>query len=622
MSIGRAAIGRAAIGRDTPDPGPQPSIIPLTLSSFVVTPAASIPLRLTTSTVSGTATIPLALESADPSHYLNAQARWGVAIVLGTVDVTSQLLGPVRIRHEENAAGECSLTLRPAPGAIDPATYEHQDLRVWFVGRDAAGTELYRIRLYTGTVITATHDPDAGDLTLDATTDLQGRLENTDRVVVGGIVGGLWSQHVFEESVDNWQYAQDRLLTRQGEIHVDNYGRLEVVDWAAKATPDVVLTDAWRFGGTLRLVRANRRDLITRIRINLDFRFVRLRHREISVRFIDSLGFCSYLNQGWTLPAKDMIRSAADSNEWVRTSDVSFVELPVAGEYCTPLRGWVGGADAFCLGAYWSAARRWAQTVTEEYALDVIATDLEEAVGVQAVAEDYGIEATYDGADFEAVKAYSAAPGGSELSPATNDWQKDATDAEEDGRAAMEAAQECVLAKAAGTIRQRARGNRVSLEPVFRPDITLASTVEIDTPYLACKGKVALVEQTLDPEAGVLDMRIELALSRHNGSGLASDTPLVAADEPAQPTEESSSRQYNLFYRLGGTAFSAPEQEDWDGYMTNVALALRDPGAPVYRERFVVRMPEIEAAARDALSVAQPASYEITVPEDPLSMSV
>lgn len=602
-----------------------PSIVPLLLSSFVTSPAASIPLRLLTITASPAASILLSLESADPSHYLakgETAARWGVAITIDGTDVSGRLLGPVTIRHEENASSECRLTLRPATGTIDPADYEHKRLRVWFVGLGASGAELYRYRRYTGKVATATYDPDAGNLELDATTDLQGRLENLPREAIDGIVGGLWSPHVFDEGADGWQYTQDRLLTRPAEIHVDVYGRLQVVDWAAKATADITLTDAWRFGGTLRLVRANRRDLISRIRINLDFRFVRLRHREIVVRFLDSLGFCHYLHNGWVLPSKDMIRGAADANEWTRVSDIAFVDLPPAGTYCEPVSGWAGGADAFCLAASWRAARRWAQTVTEEYALDVIAPDLEEAIGIQAVAEDYGVEATYDGTDYEALRAYESTPFGAVYSAATEDWQKDATDAEYDGRVAMEAAQACALAKAAGTICQRARGNRVSLDPLYRPDISLSSTVEIDTPYLATQGKVTRIDETLDPSSGALRQSIELAVSRHNGSGLAVADDLDAADAPDQPAEESTGRSYNLWYRLGGITNCPPDDEDWDGYMCNVTEALRAVGAPVYRPRFVLRMPEIEEAARDALSIAQPVSYEIEVPNDPLTMSV
>ena len=624
MSYGSEAYGGVAYGAESSAGGSSApaATIPLLLNSFVTVPAASIPLRLSTITTAPAASIPLVLESADPAHYLAPVARWGVAIALDGVDLSARLIDAVDIEEEEMASGLCDLVIRPVAGSIDPSDYERKQLRVWFVGKDGAGAETYRYRIYTGKVATATYDPDAGNLSLSATNDLQGRLENMPRAVIDRVIGGSWSQHVFDEGADNYRYALDRLSTREAEMHIDAYGRLRVVDWASKATPDVTLTDAWRFRNTLKLIRASRSDLITMVRINLDFRFVRLRHRQIAVRFHNSLGFCHYLHNGWILPSKDMVRSAADSNEWTRVSGISFTELPPPGLYCTPESGWAGGAEAFCLGATWAAARRWAQTFTEEYALDVIAPDLEEAIGIQATHEDYGIEADYDGTDFEAVKAYSDVPSGAVFSAATDDWQKDATDAEYNGRLAMQTAQACALAKAAATIRGRARANRAVLDPLFRPDITLESTAEIDTPYLSTTGKVRKVKRQLNPSAGQLSMSLEVALSLHNGSGLAVDDPLDVAEEPAQPTEEKTPRSYDIFYRLGGTTNCVPDDEGWDGYMCNVTEALRDPAAPVYRPRFVVRMPEIEEAARDAVSVAQSAQYEITIPEDPLTMSV
>ena len=339
------------------------------------------------------------------------------------------------------------------------------------------------------------------------------------------------------------------------------------------------------------------------------------------MHLIDTFGFCHYLNNGWTLPSKDMVRSAADSNEWVRVSEISYTDLPIAGTYCTPSRGWIGGADAFCLGAFWRAARRWAQTITERYTLDVVATDLEESIGIQLMTEDYGIEAPYDGADFENVKAYDSTPNGAVFSAKTDDWQTDADTAEASGRAAMEAAQEVALAKARATLLDRARNNRLTVPALFDPSITLESTVSVSTAYLTAKGKVARIRETLDTGSGRLDQELEIALSRHGGSGLAVDDPLDAADAPEQTQEETSARHYYMQYRIGGTVNCPADNEDWDGYMTNVQASLRYPGAAVYRERLVVAMPEIEAAARDATRVPAAQSFEVEIPEDTLTMS-
>ena len=66
----------------------------------------------------------------------------------------------------------------------------------------------------------------------------------------------------------------------------------------------------------------------------------------------------------------------------------------------------------------------------------------------------------------------------------------------------------------------------------------------------------------------------------------------------------------------------APADNDaWDGYICNAySVAQTDP-SNLYRERFVLNMPEIEGTARQATSVAGVASYEVAVPQDELTMS-
>lgn len=599
------------------------STLPMQLSTDKVVPASTLPMRLASLTLSPAVTLPMVLEAPDPAHFTAAGATWGALVVLGGVDVSASIAGPVSIDHEEMASGRCELVFSPAAGAIDPEQYENQPLQVSFLGLDGSGAEIYRARRFTGVVEVAIYDPDQGRMTIHATTDLQGRLEGMSRDVIAGVVGGLYSEHIFDDTADGYQYALDRLSTQPAEIHIDNYGQLVVVPWAAKAVADVEFTDANRFDDTLNFDRVQRRDLVTRFTVNLDFRYVRLRHREMNVSWINQLGLCHYLDNNWKLASKDMVRSAADGTEWTRLSDIAWVELPPTGTYCTPPRGWAGGATTFALGASWKAARRWAQTLTEQYQLVLVAPDLAESVGNQVLSEDYGIEATYDATDFEQIKDFEGAPGGAVLSAETQDWTLEATASETDGRAAMAAAQACVLAKGRVEILGRARGNRLTFSPSYRPDITLATTARVNTPGLVGKGKVRRIQEAMDPTTGELSMELGLAISRHGGSGLAVDDPLTAAPQPVAPAEDATPRTYTLGYRIGSTAFSPAEDPDWDGYVANVASngALYDANGPVYRERFTVTMPEIEAAARDATAVQQAQTYQVAVPQDELTMS-
>ena len=595
---------------------PAVTSLPTQFEGFIKAAATALPTRFTGLTQTAPASLGMRLESPDPTDYLANAAGFSVQVIIGTTDYSDRISGPIDIEASELSSGIASLSLIPPNGPVDPNTYERQPIQITFIGSG------YTQRRFTGITSTAVYDPDQGELQIEATTNLQGQLENLPRSVIDNIVGGLWSEHVFDDTADGWQYARDRLSTIASELHADVYGHLIVTPWETKATPDFTLTDAERFDDTLDVVRSNLRDLITRVRINFDFRFTRLRHREIVVHFRDELGFCDWANRGWLLPARSMVAQAADGSQWNRTSDITYDELPPPGTYCTPERGWAGDPDLlFCLGASWSAARRWAQTVTEEYGMDLIAPDLEESIGVARINADYGVEATYDSTDYEIDRDFTAPPDGSSFSTKSFDWQIDADQAERDGRVAMEAAQEVAMAAARSEILDRARKNRVSAAHIYYPPLQIRHTVRINTPYLQATGKVARLRETLDPVEGIIDMQVDLAVSRHDGSGLAVDDPLTAPPPIEQPQEENTGRTYTVGYTIGGEEFSPPDDDTWDGYVSNVDERIRFPGAEIYRTRFVLRMPEVETEARDALTEDEVTPYEVAVPQDELTMS-
>ena len=72
---------------------------------------------------------------------------------------------------------------------------------------------------------------------------------------------------------------------------------------------------------------------------------------------------------------------------------------------------------------------------------------------------------------------------------------------------------------------------------------------------------------------------------------------------------------------MGGLVNAPQDDDEWDGYMTNVQESLRDPSGGVYQQRLVLKMPAIEESARDAQAIPQTASFEVEIPEDELTMS-
>lgn len=583
----------------------------------------ALPMALSGGTLIDPVALPMAFSVPDPSHYQSSAARFSVGITIDGVDVSSDLLGPVTIEHSENASGLADFTIIPPVGTISPADYEGKSVTVTYEGRDIGGALLYVSPRFTGEINRASYDPDVRELEIAATTDLQGRVENLSRSQIAAIVGGIWSEHVFDDTADGWQYAQDRLITAESEIHVDQHGLLVAVPWAGNPV-DGIWTDAVRFPENLELERVPRRDLLTRVRLNMEFRYTRLRHREITVTVANSLTLCGWLNGEGELLEKSQIVSAADGSAWTRQGEIFFYDLPDQSQanICGGTNYTRNDSDAvFCLGGTWKAARRWGQVVTEVYTLDVVAPDLEENNGVQAIEYDYGIEAVYDSADYERSLDFDSPPVGAVFSGNSNDYQLAATDAERTGRIASEDMQRCALRHARGLIRERARRNFLPISVVYDPSVSLASVRQVTVDGLDTTAKVSEVRETLDPVRAQSDMTVRLAISRHNGTGSVSNSPLDPAPEPTQPAETNTGRSYVVGHHSGGVTGAAPDDENWDGWITNAYGTARTDPANLYRERLVLNMPEIEDTARAATEVTAAQTYTCAIPEDPLSMS-
>lgn len=606
------------------DPGTPPESLnlPMRLEGFLTYAQASLPMQLNGAGLYVQQSIGMSLQGVDPNEGTVAAGYYDLSVILDGTDLSSQLVGATTVEHQERTSGLASFQFIPNAGVIDPDSFERKTVTVDYRRVTSTGTLISSSRRFTGISSSAYYDPDTGIVKVEATTDLQGTFENMDREAIKALIpNAQWSEHIFDNSADGWKYAQDLLSTTPEDCHVSENGSIRLVPWAAKSTADLELLDDAVIDKPISLTRAKRRDLLTRIRINLDFRFVRLRHREMSVQLPETYSFCEWLNLGFDAPGKSMVQTAADSSTWTRTSDISFNTFPAPGVYCTPPRGWVGGAEEFCLRASWKAARRWAQTVTEEYSLYMYCPDLEESVGKQEINEDYGIEATYDATDYEKLTEFTGPPTGAVLDAGNSeDWTKDATDSERDGRLAMEDAQRVALAKASTTILDRARRNQLTFDPVYNPVITMDKTLRLNTTHVQAKGKVHRLREKFDTQTGEIMMRVNLALSRHGGTGLASNDPQDPAPEPPPPTEQATARVYILPWRMGGLVGSPVEDPTWDGYFTNPDPNVQT-GPNLYEQKLIIEMPEIEEAARNATAVQAEQFYELIVPEDELTMS-
>ena len=570
--------------------------------------------------------LPITWSIIDWPNQAASAVAWHLVVKVNGVDISDRLVDQVRIAAEETASTLADVVFLPDPGVIDPATWENMPLTIDFCTRDSAGVLRDQVRRFTGKVSRARYDPDGARVKLRGTTDLQGRLEATDQAHIDTLIdAAYWSPFVFDESVDGWQYAQDRLSTRPAELHIDAEGFLRVADWAAGA-PAITFTDATRFADTLEVERVTRRDLVNQVSIAFDFRFVRLRQRELTVRIAYPFDACEFMLRAFDVLQRAQVQAVADSGRWSRLGEIEYTPFFEPGTYMCSNDGGArfpvvfagAGVDysGLCLGAAWRAARRWAQTITETATINVRGSDSVDAVGAIGFAEDYNLAAEYDATAWE-TESFDGRRAGGALNSA-GDYIVDADTIAARGRVEFEQAQQCAIAKARTTILERHRRNRVRFAPVYRPDMSLDKTVRVDTPDLAATGKVYGYVETFDLVAGWPALEVTLAISRHSGAGLAVDDPIAAAPLPTPTVEALQPGGVTLGYYIGGDPDSPAQVDDWQGFITNRQVptdlnTLYDPG-------LVFEYPAIEAAARDAVGEVSTLDVDVDIPLDELTM--
>jgi hypothetical protein len=570
-------------------------------------------------------------------------------------DVSARVTAACPVEMNEDASNVATVTLIPTTGAFDPLSYLGKPLTVTWQDEGGGVYSAHTVLLFTGTISDASWDPDNGLLEIEATSDMQGLVERMDHASIATMIpGSTWSSIIFEQEADPWQYAQDRLSTTTDSLWQDAMGILRVAPLAAKATPDFTFTDSGRFADTLQIATASLRDLVNEITITLDYRYPRLRHREITCRWIGQQAICTYLMNPYVLCTRDMVESAATGAQWQLVGTITYTDVWPPGAYQCGSGGkaYVWGyqpivdqldsyqdLSGFCMGATWRAARRYVQRITETHAVVVSCQDSIDAVGRLPKAEDYGVESDVDTSDWDSSDASTGPPTGA-VRLSSGDW---ALDADGDGsidRDAVDDALEVAMAAARGDILRSHRQTRVSFETVFQPMINLSHTVRVNGDNLQAAGKVSRLRHVLDSATGQATTTVEIAVSRHEGTGLSVSDTIAAPAKPTAPDGSAIATTLLLRQYTGGSVadYLDPgfEGDTWDevkdesGFFTNVVfdsltnkMIGEDEVDPVtaqhiYEVQFQVIYPEITGAHIDAAISATNTTIEVAVPEDEL----
>lgn len=631
----------------------------LTKVSVVVNPAgkAQLPTK-----VSVTASGPSRLHTAVQVFSQFLTERWSARVVINGVDWSWALTGSVEVDAEEGSARVASFTLRPPNGVIDPVQWTAKAVTI-DLARIVNGVSYYS-RAFTGIVEVGSYDPNTRLFALDCTDDLQLSVAKMTRPAIDKLTGAVYSEAVMGEIDDNWDYAQALMETREASLDKSRYGVLRVTPWHG-----LPLWTTFGKGDLLDLsldvAMLRRSELVNEVHIDSQYRYFICRERGDGIGWSQlnaySMGF---RKTGMVRPTISEVISAIEGASgwkylWGSFSGANY-DISKYASCGVKMEGIDFGGE---LGTWWHVIEndavstfiarigmRYAQTITEYAGIVVRAPQSITANGVLPKTFTVSAESQWDSSKWENWEEDGLYP---EYDPDTQTSSGAVIPTEPVGgyglfeivhapdmtRADMQEAQEVAIAKAKVMIIASHRKAMAKASIDCRPEIDLDLRIAIDTDTLDAVGKVAHVVHTLDIEAGTAITDFTLALSGIGAVGLVDPDALVAPDELDPGIAPDTWVTPDLTTCIPGTC---AYNENKSGLIINPPstipfIKIEDPctqlgamsaevdppnGAPFPFSGFRVVLDGVDDENRDSKIAEGGATYNISIPIDPLTQTV
>ncbi|MDP3848636.1 MAG: hypothetical protein Q8R10_19630 [Pseudomonas sp.] len=572
--------------------------------------------------------------------------RWRLRALVNGADVSARLTGSVSVDRERGAAGVASLVLQLAPGPVVPADWVGRTVVIYYIS-SAAGITTESLR-YSGRIVKTDWNALLRQLSCQCGDQLQQRgealtIEQIDMLTAGT----FWSPDVFDPVAgrSRWDYLQERMSSIPASLDSAADGTLRVSSWYAGA-PDFEFGPNTTIYDSLSVSYADLTSLTNTVEVEASYRFSRLWQWNITYGWSHpgrgglegEQGFCVWRRDSTELPTVDMIESAAQNGGATMLS-ASYSPLPPTGVYCLPPMAWINNYyPSLLLGASWVAGRRWVQSVTERYALSVIAEASVAQAGAVIARDSVTVDASradadeWAGADFAGsvggeiggstggggagVGSSGGSPGGGDT---TGLAPGDLTD--EPRRAS---AITCLLNQAATTIIAAHTATQISWDAPTSMvmGVDLIHTLKLDDQGVKAQAKCSRIADEFDLLAGTAITTLSIAVMR--GGGVVSDALRPPAYvTPAQPDLGAGPLGSNaLPSQLGGRNASPIYDDEKDGFAGNYGEDDTDinAGLVLFPRRFTATVPEIPAIARDEQQTEHAAIYRVAIPNDLLEL--
>lgn len=534
---------------------------------------------------------------------------WRLVLMIGGVDYSAQLTGSVSVDREEGAAGLATVIIFLPPGPVVPTDWIGRPVTLDYVSEQ--GGVVTQSRRYTGQVSDPSYDATQRLLTLNCSDQIQKRVEAMAVTDIDALVGGYWSDDVFEptEGRSRWDYAGERLGTIPSSLDASAAGALRVTSWFAQAP-------AFEFGtGTtvyqsIRVELAQLDRLTNVVEIEGGYRYARLWQQSNGYTWVHPEtqgasgigGFCQWRKESSETPDVEMIESAVSGSGQTLVAG-SYYTIPLSmPNPCGDGIPWVNVYEGLLLSATFAGARRWTQQVTESLTLKVYAPTSVAQAGEQVSRDRLAVQIEDDRAD---------AWEGDEVTGGTDGF----TDLGNSARRA--AAIEVLLHQAWTTILSSHRDSTVSWD--FPASMCLGAdlgqTLSLADQGVKAVGKCRRLEEAYDLESGSALITTTIAVMR--GGGTDADALIAPPETTSSPS--SGSRNYALDTQLGGHFDSGEYDADRDGF-SGMYSNVQDTTLEKFPRRMKVTAPEIPAALRDEQAYTATAEYRVVIPNDTLEL--
>ncbi|MBU1330869.1 MAG: hypothetical protein KKG30_00725 [Gammaproteobacteria bacterium] len=563
---------------------------------------------------------------------------WRARVRVNGEDWTARLVGEVAVDREEGAAGVAEFALCLPAGPVTPNAWRGREVTADYIDQNGES------RLFTGRIIEPSWNRTSRLLTCACSDNLQERVEALDVPAIDALTpNAWWTEDVFEPVTgrSHWDYMQERMQSVQASLDCAADGTLRVTSWYAKGQADYEFLAGATVYDTVDVQLSDNTRETNQVEIEAEYRFSRLQQLNKSYYwqhpFTGGLGgeggFCEWFSDTTETPNIEMVTAALADSGQTLLSGASWYRLPPSGIYCDPPVGWNNNFTDLLLGAGFTGARRWVQTVTERYALTVVADAAVATDGEVVTRDSVALEVesaqaeTWESAGFGVNTAAPSAGGGNNgipggsggLTPGRpiDNGSNGHTDVRDEPR--RQQALGTVLRHGVTTIISEHRGTTVSWDvPAgWVHGIDLPHTARIADQGVHAKGKINRLTWRLDLLGGSAMCTVSIALMR--GGGTASD-PLTLPAYSVKPQPDPPGPDPiadSLPTQIGGKGETYIDE--LDGFSGSWSVG--DGSSEGFPRRFQITADEILATERDPLEVDIEATYRVAIPNDTLELT-